>query len=172
MDIPAGWYPDPAGDTTKIRYWDGQVWTDQTQPVVNPELVGNTAPAPGTGLPGQPMSTPMQPIYTPGQEIPAYGTVAAPTTDRKGFALASLIIGIAGFLLACLAYLNFIPALLGIIFGVLGLKSSRKGMAIAGLILGVVAIVLGILMTLLYFDIYQNPMNYGLSPDEFRSLGF
>lgn len=24
----AGWYPDPAGDATKLRYWDGAQWTD------------------------------------------------------------------------------------------------------------------------------------------------
>ena len=24
---PPGWYPDPAGDTTKLRYWDGENWT-------------------------------------------------------------------------------------------------------------------------------------------------
>lgn len=23
----AGWYPDPSGDATKIRYWDGAAWT-------------------------------------------------------------------------------------------------------------------------------------------------
>jgi len=27
--IPAGWYPDPSGDTSRVRYWDGNVWTDQ-----------------------------------------------------------------------------------------------------------------------------------------------
>lgn len=31
----AGWYPDPTGDTTRIRYWDGAQWTDQYQ-YVNP----------------------------------------------------------------------------------------------------------------------------------------
>lgn len=25
----AGWYPDPAGDKSKLRYWDGQAWTDR-----------------------------------------------------------------------------------------------------------------------------------------------
>lgn len=25
----AGWYPDPAGDQSKLRYWDGQAWTDR-----------------------------------------------------------------------------------------------------------------------------------------------
>lgn len=24
-----GWYPDPAGDPTKLRWWDGTNWTDQ-----------------------------------------------------------------------------------------------------------------------------------------------
>lgn len=25
---PAGWYPDPSGDATKVRWWDGSQWTD------------------------------------------------------------------------------------------------------------------------------------------------
>lgn len=25
----AGWYPDPAGDASKLRYWDGGAWTDR-----------------------------------------------------------------------------------------------------------------------------------------------
>ncbi|WP_139652786.1 DUF2510 domain-containing protein [Raoultibacter phocaeensis] len=24
----AGWYPDPSGDASKLRYWDGMRWTD------------------------------------------------------------------------------------------------------------------------------------------------
>lgn len=24
----AGWYPDPSGDVTRLRYWDGSRWTD------------------------------------------------------------------------------------------------------------------------------------------------
>lgn len=23
-----GWYPDPSGDSTRLRYWDGSQWTD------------------------------------------------------------------------------------------------------------------------------------------------
>jgi hypothetical protein len=182
MEIPAGWYPDPAGDTTKIRYWDGQAWTDQTQPAVNPELVSNAnnagayvpapapAPAPTMEVPGQPAPAPapapLQPIYASGQEIPPYA-MAAPPTDRKGFAVASLVLGIVSMLFCCLAYLTFLPALLSIIFGALGLKSSKKGIAIAGLILGAVAIVIGILLTILYVDMYQHPMNYGLDSNAF-----
>lgn len=25
----AGWYPDPSGDQTKLRYWDGSQWTNE-----------------------------------------------------------------------------------------------------------------------------------------------
>ena len=33
----AGWYPDPA-DTSELRFWDGQNWTDWHVPVgENPE---------------------------------------------------------------------------------------------------------------------------------------
>lgn len=27
-NVQAGWYPDPSGDTTKLRWWDGTQWTD------------------------------------------------------------------------------------------------------------------------------------------------
>lgn len=31
MSTPiAGWYPDPANDSTKLRYWDGNAWTEKT----------------------------------------------------------------------------------------------------------------------------------------------
>jgi hypothetical protein len=33
--IPAGWYPDPLGDTTIVRYWDGAAWTAQTLNVLD-----------------------------------------------------------------------------------------------------------------------------------------
>lgn len=38
----AGWYPDPSGDVSKLRYWDGRTWTEHfasAQPAA--------APAPG-----------------------------------------------------------------------------------------------------------------------------
>ena len=36
---PAGWYPDPMGDTTKVRYWNGLAWTNQTLDVTNPQSI-------------------------------------------------------------------------------------------------------------------------------------
>jgi hypothetical protein len=34
-DVPAGWYPDPAGGASQ-RYWDGAAWTAHTAPAVGP----------------------------------------------------------------------------------------------------------------------------------------
>lgn len=39
----AGWYPDPAGDQSKLRYWNGQGWTDEFMdrpPVDAPQTPG------------------------------------------------------------------------------------------------------------------------------------
>lgn len=43
--MQAGWFPDP-GDASQTRYWDGQAWTEHTQPVPPP----SQPPARGTGL--------------------------------------------------------------------------------------------------------------------------
>lgn len=46
-NTPAGWYLDPSGDTTKLRYWNGAQWTSdctdtttptsETTPCIQPE---------------------------------------------------------------------------------------------------------------------------------------
>lgn len=33
----AGWYPDPSGDQTKLRWWDGNQWTDNYADAVAPQ---------------------------------------------------------------------------------------------------------------------------------------
>ena len=33
MSAVAGWYPDPEGDTSRLRYWDGTQWTDNYTPI-------------------------------------------------------------------------------------------------------------------------------------------
>ncbi|MDR0309092.1 MAG: DUF2510 domain-containing protein [Coriobacteriales bacterium] len=47
-EVIEGWYPDPTGDETKIRYWDGANWTDQIQdrPGFVSEFVPESLPAP------------------------------------------------------------------------------------------------------------------------------
>jgi uncharacterized protein (AIM24 family) len=54
MTHPADWYPDPAGDLTLLRYWDGNAWTEHTQPV---PAAAQQPPPP----PVQPAAQPEQP---------------------------------------------------------------------------------------------------------------
>ena len=36
MDLPpSGWYPDPYGTPSLLRWWDGSVWTQHTHPDVS-----------------------------------------------------------------------------------------------------------------------------------------
>ena len=54
-----GWYPDPSGNATRLRYWDGMQWTNDfadAQPTACPEG-GYRAPAYG-----QPV---VAPVYYP-----------------------------------------------------------------------------------------------------------
>lgn len=55
--------------------------------------------------------------------------------DRKGMALASMILGLVGIVVWLLPILGVPVTIIGLILGILGVKSSRKGMAIAGIIL-------------------------------------
>lgn len=44
-----GWYPDPSGDSSKLRFWDGEGWTDSyTASPIHPQgtAQGITAPTP------------------------------------------------------------------------------------------------------------------------------
>jgi len=55
--VPAGWYPDPAGDATRIRYWDGSSWTENTQPFVQSAFSTDAEALPVTR---QPVNSPEQ----------------------------------------------------------------------------------------------------------------
>lgn len=81
-----------------------------------------------------------QPTYDAYNAAPQY-PVQNPQ-DGKGFAIASLVLGIVSFF--CFA---FISGTLGIIFGVVAKNKGYKGgMATAGIVCGVIGIVLWILM--------------------------
>lgn len=71
--------------------------------------------------------------------------------DRKGFAVASMVLGIIALVLFWIFYFSVPCAILAIIFGILSIKSSRKGMSIAGITTGAIGFVL---MVLLYGFIF------------------
>jgi len=73
-----------------------------------------------------------------------------PTGEKpgNGMAVAGLVLGILAVVLCFIPFLNWILALLGIIFGAVGNgKANRgakgKGLAMAGLILGIIGAILG-----------------------------
>lgn len=75
------------------------------------------------------------------------------TQPRNGLGVAALVLGIAGVALGLAVFLfwmSWLPALLALVFGIIGLGNARKGlatnkgMALTGLILGAVGLLLAV----------------------------
>jgi thiamine transporter ThiT len=77
-------------------------------------------------------------------------------------AVAALVLGILSIVLSWIPYVDFVLAVLAIIFGAVGLSAANKrggagkGMAITGLVLGVVTIVLGIIFIAVVYSAVVN----------------
>jgi hypothetical protein len=144
----AGWYPDPSGDPSKLRYWDGAQWTDQyqdmpaqpiqAQPIIAQPIIGaQPAPAVTENIYTQ---APQQVPYTQAQ--PVYVQTASTT---NGYAIGALICGIIGF---CGTIVTSVAA---IILGVIGRKQANsQGMATAGLVLGITSLALWVILYGIY----------------------
>lgn len=86
--------------------------------------------------------------------------------NARGFAVASLVLGIISLLCFC-SFFNLLPAILALIFGGISLSKSRNGngMAIAGMICGGVSIVLLVFTVVImtangsFINAMQNYMN-------------
>ena len=68
----------------------------------------------------------------------------APMPEQKGFSIASMILGIVGFLAWCIPLFGFPVCLTGLILGIVGIKKGGKGMAIAGIIMSAITLVMTI----------------------------
>lgn len=81
------------------------------------------------------------PAYIPTQEY-------KPTKSGKGFAIASMVLSIAGTIFGitcCLSILGILMCVAGIIFGAVAIKHPEyKTIAIVGLVIGIVGLVIGI----------------------------
>lgn len=71
--------------------------------------------------------------------------------DKKGLAIAAMVLGIVSLVLFCIWYISLPCAILAIIFGIISIKSSKRGMAIAGISTGAVGAILMILLYVLAF---------------------
>lgn len=89
------------------------------------------------------------------QQYPIYNFQEKP----KGFAIASLILGICSFLGSCCVwFLTIVTSITGLILGIVSLKRNEggKGMAVAGIILSAVGILFSIFAMIIFiFGIMQ-----------------
>lgn len=83
-----------------------------------------------------------------------------PNTSGKGLSIASLVLGIASVVLCCTNFLAAVIAILGIIFGAIGMKndSTYKNTAVAGLIVSIIGLLFSGFMILVY--LIDGSMNY------------
>lgn len=118
---------------------------------------------PAQGYPQQPYQQPTQmgyPQQNPYQQsaagyyqyTPTNPAMVNPQGDTDGFAIASLILSICGFIACC----TFLPSILGIIFGVVSKTKNDgtrpTGVSTAGIICGVIGLLWNCLMTYAMFS--------------------
>ena len=102
------------------------------------------------------------PVYF--QQAPVYNPNVVP--KNNGFAIASLILGIAGCTLCCT---SFIAQILAIVFGVIAKKKisesngteQGENFAKIGFILGIVGLVIGIIAIICYVAFFVSRMPTG-----------
>jgi Protein of unknown function (DUF2510) len=149
MSTPAGWYPQPDGQQ---RYWDGQQWTESFAPGAATPV---TTPATGGELarlwPENEHVNRMSDQLTPAPQVVP---VPVEVNGSNGLAVAGFVLALLGALSSFIPIVNIggdFLALLGLIFGIIGLVQSGKraagrGLSIAAIILAVVAFVISIVV--------------------------
>ena len=83
--------------------------------------------------------------------------------EKKGLAIAALVLGIIGVIISFIPIINSVCYILGIlalIFGIISVvKKMGKGLAIAGIVLGVIALIITICMQVLTVKVIDNTIN-------------
>lgn len=102
--------------------------------------------------------------------------------DRQGFAITSLVLGIVSLLLLFIPLVGWVlgcvSAAVGIVFGILGRKSSKRTLSVTGLVLSVIAAALCIIfMAIFCFTLLSALLGYlgnysGSSPNYYYSSPF
>lgn len=102
------------------------------------------------------------------EQFPAVNPVTpAPAGDKKGLAIASLVLGILNLCSWFLPICGGPMAIVGIVLGILGIKSSQKTLAIVGIVLSGLGLIATIVNAIAGFAIgWNNPeildlQNYG-----------
>lgn len=84
-----------------------------------------------------------------------YSTPNTPLTNNNsnGLGIASLILGICSIAICCCYGIGAIPAIIGLILGILQNKKNANGIATAGIVLGIIGILLNVVW-LIYMIIF------------------
>ena len=99
---------------------------------------------------------------------PSPVSALAPAGDRKGLAIASLVLGILSLCGSVSFLCGGLISLIGIVLGALGINSKSKSMAIAGIVLSALGLILTIVFRVVFRGILFNHwwqqllQNYGL----------
>lgn len=72
------------------------------------------------------------------------------TSEKRGLAIASMVLGILGLVLACLS-IGLFPAIIGLILGIIYLATHRggHGMAIAGVVTSAIAVAIAVIILIM-----------------------
>jgi hypothetical protein len=143
------------------RFFNGLVWTDRVSDGdrQGSDPVGNLAPPSTTA-----------PRYAP--DVASPYVVVAPHPVGNGFAVAGLTLGIVGAVIALMTpfgfFLGGLCGLLGLVFGLLGLRNVTKrsasmgGLAISGVVLGSVAVAAALYSGVNYYRL-TNAIHHALT---------
>lgn len=99
-----------------------------------------------------------------------YSTPNTPLTNNNsnGFGIASLILGICSIAICCCYGVGAIPAIIGLILGILQNKKNANGIATAGIVLGIIGILLNAVY-LIYMVVFLSDGGLQEFIDEFSS---
>lgn len=130
---------------------------------------GNTANQQQPNFSGQSyqQSTAGQSPYTYND---TYSTPNTPLTNNNsnGFGIASLILGICSIVICCCYGVGAIPAIIGLILGILQNQKNANGIATAGIVLGIIGILLNA-VCLIYMVVFLSDSGLQDIIDEFSS---
>ncbi|MDR1013453.1 MAG: DUF2510 domain-containing protein [Coriobacteriales bacterium] len=137
--VSAGWYADPSGDTSRLRYWDGVQWTEQYQSAegaTGAASAGSPAQGGGYAQPAYVVPT----AYHQGPAQPPQGALASMVLG-----IVSLAVLLVGFCVPFSGTISIGSGIAGIVLAVKSRKIARSGQATAGLVMSIIALSLSVL---------------------------
>lgn len=72
-----------------------------------------------------------------------------PQNSARGLAIASMVLGIVGFVAWCLPIIGFPVTIVGLILGIIAITKGTRGMAVAGVIMCSITLVITLINSVL-----------------------